>query len=83
MAYYKSDGSLVDVVATNTEGFCFGLLKGTTGCSDMQGYLSHQFTFSNRSPWVGLHGQKQAETITSLGLIVFDSEAVRCKPYSA
>jgi len=43
---------------------------------------SHEFFFDQTHPWVGFHGQKEDGVITSLGLITYDSENVRCKPYS-
>ena len=82
IAYYGQNDSLTEVVAKSATGVCFGLLKGQYGCNNVQRLHSHEFFFDQTHPWVGFHGQKQDGMITSLGLIIYDSENVRCKPYS-
>ena len=83
IAYYSSEGDMVEVTMTDAEeNECFGLLNGSDGCSDLRRYETHQFEFNETYPWVGFHGQLQYDTITALGLIIYDTLSVKCKPYS-
>ena len=83
VAYYDSDGELAEVTARSQNGQCFGLLRGDGGCENLRSsWDAHQFEFDETHPWVGFHGRVQGDTITALGLIVYDSLSVRCRPYS-
>ena len=38
--------------------------------------------FNSSYPWVGFHGQLQGDKITALGLVLFNFESAKCRPYS-
>ena len=82
IAYYESDGSLIEVAASDNEDNCFGLLRGEDGCSNLSNLQENEFELSAAYPWIGFHGLRNGNSITSLGLIVYDTLSVKCKPYS-